>query len=264
MNKRWFVLIALFLVRTGTSQDIVTNPLRRDGFGGQFQTIIYSAIYAELNGKAYRYTPFTSMEHNYDNDSQFLQKKEELINFIGNFEINKNLSIQSTGSHCDYIRFFENNLQRCADSLSLKKIKQVFRSNKERIDYFDDEHLNIAVHIRRPNPHDSRIEGTNTPDRLYINIINALRDFYSPANLLFHIYSQGDVEAFKTTFCEKDIVFHINEPLEKTFTSLVLADVLVTSPSSLSYTAGILSEGTVYYVPFWHPPLPHWITIAND
>ena len=50
----------------------------------------------------------------------------------------------------------------------------------------------------------------------------------------------------------------INESIEDTFTSLVLADVLVISKSSYSYIAGILSEGIVYYQPFWHSPLPNW------
>jgi hypothetical protein len=54
---------------------------------------------------------------------------------------------------------------------------------------------------------------------------------------------------------------HINESVENTFTGMVLADVLVTAASSLSYTAGILSEGIVYYIPFWHVALPHWISI---
>ena len=44
---------------------------------------------------------------------------------------------------------------------------------------------------------------------------------------------------------------------------MVLADVLVAGASSFSYTAGILAEGTVYYTPFWHEPLPHWISIET-
>jgi hypothetical protein len=42
---------------------------------------------------------------------------------------------------------------------------------------------------------------------------------------------------------------------------MVLADILVTGASSFSYTAGLLSEGIVYYIPFWHAPLPHWTPV---
>ena len=84
---------------------------------------------------------------------------------------------------------------------------------------------------------------------------------YSFNRPVFHIYSQGDEEDLWDAFKEDDIVLHINESVEDTFTSMVLADVLVTSRSSFSYTAALLSEGEVYYIPFWHPPLPHWKVI---
>jgi len=246
---------------------IITNPSRTDGFGAQFQTIIYSVIFAELTGHHFIYTPFTSVEHNYNNDPNFIQKLENLINFFNHFEINKDEGFQyiqtKNGYDAHYfISFFENNLHECIKSQSLKKIKKIFRSNKKKENYFNNEKLNIAVHIRRQNSHDNRIDGTNTPDSIFIKIIQFLRDLYCSKNPQFHIYSQGDIEAFKKIFPEDDIVLHINESIEETFSAMVLADVLVTSRSSFSYTAGILSEGIVYYIPFWHPPLSNWIPLT--
>jgi len=249
------ILLMAFTLQ-GFAEEIITNPSREDGFGGQFQTIIYSCIYAELNNQPFRYTPITNMEHNYDNDPDFIKKKEQLINFIGNFEINEDLSLQKTKDVHFFINFFDNNMGSCVNGSSLKRIKEIFRSNKKN--YFNCEHLNIAVHIRRPNPHDSRLEGADTPDSVYLRIIHLLRELYASENPLIHIYSQGDIEAFKNTFGADDVVFHIDESIEQTFTAMVFADVLVTSRSSFSYVAGILSEGVVYYIPFWHPPLPHW------
>ena len=245
--------------RTNLSCDkIITNSSIGDGFGAQFQTIIYTVIYAELNGIKFLYTPFKKMEHNYDNDINFLKKKEDLINFIGNFEINEDLILQSKMSRPD---FFEKNLTVCAESASLKKIKDLFRSNKNRDDYFADNNLNIAIHVRRPNAHDSRIAGTDTTDEIYLRIIDTLRGIYRLKSPLFHIYSQGNLESLEKVYCANDVILHVNGPVEEAFTSMVLADVLVTGTSSLSYTAGILSEGTVYYMPFWHPPLPSWVIL---
>ncbi len=261
------VLHAVVIRQAGFSDElsskgeIITNPSRSDGFGAQFQGLIYSVIYAELNGKEFLYTPFRSMEHNYDDDPHFLERKEQLINFIGNFEINENLDIQPP-SHRTYYEFFENNLPLCVSSNSLKKIKKVFRQNKNKSDYFDDDHLSIAIHVRRPNSHDNRTQGPDIPDEVYAKIIKFLRCSYASQNPLFHIYSQGDVGSFEERFGSSDTVLHINESVEETFSSMVLADVLVTTVSSLSYVAGILSEGTVYYIPFWHPPLPTW-TVLN-
>jgi hypothetical protein len=61
----FFIYITLFLSLTPKIQsEIISNPCRTDGFGAQYQTIIYSVIYAELNNKEFRYSPFKKMEHN--------------------------------------------------------------------------------------------------------------------------------------------------------------------------------------------------------
>jgi hypothetical protein len=245
-----------------TAHEMITNPYRNDGFGAQFQTIIYAIIYAELNNKEFKYTPFQLMDHNYGNDTDFIKKKEELINVRDFFPINDDPTIQGIISPRKYIDFFEHHLFECARSRALKYIRQIFRSNKNRSHYFNDENLNIAIHIRRPNPHDVRIEGTDTPDDIYVKMIETFRSTYRSNAPLFHIYSQGNLEEFQTKFAGKDIIFHINESIEDTFTSMVLADILMTSRSSFSYTAALLSEGLIYYMPFWHPPLSTWINIA--
>lgn len=241
-------------------EEIITNSNNTapDGFGSQFQEIICAVIYAELNNKKYVYTPFTKMDHNYNNDPDFIARKEQLINFIGNFEIiNENHVMYENINHK---AFFDANVVKCAKSLSLKKIKKIFRANKDTNNYFKNKNFNIAIHLRRPNPHDSRISGTNLADNLYYNIINKLRIIYSSKKPIFHLYSQGNSENF-AMFNYHDTILHLNESVEDTFTSMVLADVLVAGTSSFSHTAAILSENIVYYIPFMHVPLPHWISV---
>jgi len=251
--------ISFIFQQTCHAKQIITNPRRSDGFGGQFQTIIYSVIYAELNNADYVYTPFSQMEHNYDNDSDFIAKKEWLINFIDNFEINKDNAIFPTTYFVT--NFFEQNLNACYHSLALQKIKTIFKTNKKRDMYFDGTRFNIVVHLRRHNAHDCRIDGTDTPNSTYLEIINKLRKVYENKNPIFHIHSQGN-ENFEE-FNASDIIFYLDTTVEDSFISMVFADVLVTSRSSFSYTAGIISEGTVYYMPFWHPPMPNWISIPE-
>lgn len=241
-------------------KNVVTNPKRTDGFGAQFQTIIYAIIYAEQEGKTFIYTPFQQMEHNYDNDAQFLQKKEWLVNLKDSFPLNSNPHLQ-TISTIDFIRYFEQHLDVCAKSHALKNIKAIFRQNKDRSKYFG-EGYHIAVHVRKHNLHDNRIDGTNTPDSVYLTTIERLRQKYTSHRPFFHLYSQGKEEDFKI-YTGSDFVWHLNESVEDTFIGLVLADALVTSRSSFSYTAALLSEGSVYYMPFWHPSLPTWISLAN-
>jgi hypothetical protein len=233
----------------------VTNPARQDGFGAQLQGIIGYAVLAEMTGAKFVYTPFTSMEHNYINDPGFLSSKEKLINFVGNFPTVDQYPglispVLGTEWYCD------NQIQQCAKSKILKKIKTVFRANKNP-DYFANGKFNIALHIRRPNSHDTRLAGADVPDQTFLNIMQSLQQQYIGKDYILHIYSQGAAKSF-VRFQQDKVQLHLNESIEDTFTALVYADVLVTSPSSFSYTAGLLSNGEVYYMPFWHPPLPGW------
>lgn len=238
----------------------VTNLARQDGFGAQYQTLIYSAIYADLHDMEFVYTPFAKMEHNYDNDPDFLAKKEWLINFKSNFKTDyQDLPTLNWG---EMIQFFESNLQRCRTSNALKKLKQMFRANKETNHYRTQNHLNIVIHLRRPNPHDNRIYGADISDEVYLSIVNRLRKLYKDQNPIFHIHSQGKPENF-VKFHMADVILHLNDSVEDSFTQMVLADILVTTRSSLSYAAGILCEGTVYYISFWHPPLPGWTPVEE-
>ena len=79
---------------------------------------------------------------------------------------------------------------------------------------------------------------------------------------MFHIQSQGKSENFKQ-YVAPDVILHLNESVEDSFIPMVLADVLVTSPSSFGYAAALISEGTVYYMPYWHPPLPGWKLVTD-
>lgn len=252
------LILTLFFTAIILPSELITNTIQTDGFGSQFQNILSAAIYAELNGKKFVYTPFEEMEHNYFNEENFVQKKELLINFIGNF----NIALKDSYTCSNSKNFFDNNINRCAESESLKYIKKLFRQNKAYTDYFDPNYLNIAIHIRRPNKDDNRISGANIPDSYFLEVIDKLREIYKPMKLLIHIYSQGDIKNFKL-FKSRDTILHIDESVEDTFASMVFADILVTCASSFSYTAGLLSNGIIYYIPFWHKPLPHWINLKN-
>ncbi len=255
INFCMFFIVVLYA--HAVHAEYITNPHQVDGFGSQFQNIIAAAIYAELVQKPFVYNPFQAMEHNYDNDPTFLAKKEKFINFIGNFELND--GSYGANNAISYKPIIDKYPELCAQSATLAKIKRLFRANKDA-DYFKNGRFNIAIHLRRPNQQDNRVEGTNTPDQLFLDTINALRTLYRDKNPLFHIYSQGDSTRFQA-YQADDIMLHLDESVEDTFQGFVFADVLVIGASSFSYTAALLSEGPVYYIPFWHNPLPGWISV---
>ena len=239
---------------------------RSDGFGAQFQTMICCILMAENSGNNYIHAPIKSMEHNYDNDPEFISKVENFMNLKNNYDcINSetNLSEIKTLDIWSIIHNFEANINNYLNSESLKNIKRCFWENKNR-NFFNNDKINVAVHIRRPNSNDNRIDGTDTPLNFYFDIIDKIKQKYAETdkNLLFHIYSQNDINEYDN-FDKSNLCFHLNENLFDTFTGLVAADILITSRSSFSYVAAILSDGEVYYQSFQHIPGEKWIVCSN-
>jgi hypothetical protein len=234
---------------------------RHDGFGAQFQTVIYGIIITETTGNKYVHSPIKTMEHNYNNDPTFLKKIDELMNISSNYtciqdiETNEPLKIWTIS---ELIGTFERNMNLFLNSDSFIRVKECFWKNKNK-NFFNNNKYNVAVHIRRPNKHDNRIEGANEALEYYFNIIRKIRNQNINKQVMFHIYSQNEQSDYDHLDIQEDICFHLNESLSDTFIGLVAADALVTSGSSLSYTAALLSEGEIYYKPFWHPPRENWI-----
>jgi hypothetical protein len=230
----------------------VTNFRRSDGFGAQYQTIVFSVLYADLLGVPFVYTPLDTVEHNYSEDPQYVEKLEEFIN-IKNFYKHVDTALDTKVLSKVEYQHVEQNLDTCLTSQAFRQIKALFHENKVQV--FDKEVLHIAVHIRRSNKFDIGDYGY-TEDAYYHRIISHIRNSYEEAKT-FHIYSQGSLDQFES-FKSEDTVFHLDEPIESTFYSMVTADILVMSKGSFSYTAALLSDGIVYYLPFWHKPSSKW------
>jgi len=236
---------------------------RTDGFGAQFQTMICCILIAEHYGNYYIHTPIKLMEHNYNNDPTFIEKVENYMNLKNNYnclnnETNKyNIKIINA---IDIINKFESNINVYLHSQSLQKLKRCFWDNKNKY-FFNNNKINVGVHIRVPNIHDYNnfeVELRLTPINYYFNIINQIKQKYFDKELLFHIYSQNDISDYDK-FDKTNIEFHLNENVFDTFTGLAAANILIMSKSSFSYSAAIISDGEIYYQPFWHIPGPNWI-----
>lgn len=236
-----------------------TSLKSSDGFGAQYQRIIQTYIYCKLTGLQFVYTPFDKIEHNYNNDPTFVNQKEEIVNLYNKLTLlNGNMA-----KEIDYgsivMRWFEHNIDIACDSQHMSFIKKCFWENKDR-DVYKNNKKNIAVHVRRSNSHDQGLAGerVTTPDEYYLNVMNNIRQQHQGSDLQFHIYSQGKVEDF-AKYNGDDVELHINEDIDVSFVCMVGADILVTSPSSLSYVAALISDGEIYFKRFWHKSRNNWI-----
>lgn len=231
----------------------------RDGFGSQYQKIIVTYIYCKMHNLNFVYTPLKEVEHNYNNDDSYINKLENLINLKDNIP---NIETHSNVEFLDYnlvIRdYIENNIDKCCESEHMNFIKNAFWENKST-NFFNNNKINIAIHIRRDNICDKGCAGarSSTPNSYYLNIMNIIREKYKDKELLFHIYSQGDLDSFKDLE-NSDVTFYLNDDVVETFIAMVSANILVISPSSFSYVAALISDGEIYYKDFWHRPRKNW------
>jgi hypothetical protein len=231
-----------------------------DGFGSQYQKIIQTYIFCKINSLNFLYNPISKVEHNYDNDENYINKLESLINLKENItNVNEENDVKKIDFGSVVMPFFEKNIDLCCETEYMKFIKNCYWENKDK-KFFNNNKFNVSIHIRRQNYMDRGLAGdrATTPNSYYLNIMNLIRQKYKDKEIIFHVYSQGDINNF-TDLSDNDVMFYINHDIIETFKGLVSAEALVTSPSSLSYVAGLLSDGEVYYKKFWHNPKKEWI-----
>ncbi len=238
--------------------------VHNDGFGSQYQKIKETYIYCRKHNLQFAYKPFDTVEHNYDADENYNNKLENLINLKNNIiNVERNMNIEVLNYHDSRVIYnFEDNINEYCESEHMDFIKKCFWQNKDR-NYFNNNKINVAVQIRRENAHDKGLAGerATTPNNYYLNVMNNIREKYKDIGrqLLFHIYSQGDIDQFQELTNDNDVKFYLNYHIVETFIGMVSADILVISPSSFSYVAALISDGEIYYKNFWHKPRKNWI-----
>lgn len=253
---------------------ITHTEYKYDGFGENYKTLILTMTFAEFSNIKFLYSPFKELYHTNDYKN-FNEKMESMINLkkyleVVNEQISEKYNVFNV-RRMDLLSFFDNNIDFFEKSKTIKLIKSAFKEKninpwkrETKYDYTND--INIAIHIRRPDIYDRNLyrydydDRLSVPSSLYVTIIKQFLACYN--NVKIHIYSQllnnqSEFDLYKSIDQNK-IVLHIDEPLDKTFIEMVYADILVMAPSALSYTAAVLSDSIIYYIPFNCPPLSHW------
>jgi hypothetical protein len=244
---------------------LLTNDLREDGFGAQYQSILWSILLAEVNGHIFLYSDIPHMDNPTSNSKQFLEDAVQEMNIKGKFR-----PVDTVGKQLIFAPkwpFFygeiETNMEKYHSSDSFKKLQTLYFENKTTP--YDTNHTHVAVHIRRPMRFDTGTMGSDTPNTYYTNQMRRIQDFFKEASkpLLFHIFSQGKESDFQELI-EFPVKFHLDDDTFQTFRGFVFADILITSKSSFSYVGALLSKGIIFYKPFWHPPRAHWTIFPEE
>ena len=102
-------------------------------------------IHCREDNLNYIYSPLKSVEHNYDNDSNYINKLENLMNLKDNIQ-NQSETLLQEIKFGDIRNNFEQNIDNYCNSETMKFIKECFWKNKER-DHFKNNKLKILFVI---------------------------------------------------------------------------------------------------------------------
>ena len=138
-------------------------------------------------------------------------------------------------------------------------LKEKFFSSKKRSKdklIYNIKDFNIAVHIRVGDimNNEKLINERFLDINYFIKTINkSLSIINTPKKKIIHIFSGDKLESFSKLTNFKNIKFCHNLNQYKTFLHFVYADLLITSKSSFSYKAALISKGIkVSPKNFWH------------
>ena len=250
----------------------ITNKCCGDDFGSQYYYLIAILLNCYANGYTFVYNKLTHMENNYDN----IERMENLMNLRPHFTPFGDESLNNafiTIYDMTIKNVIHANIDYYTSDEYMRRIKDMFWANKDAHTLFDNNgKLNVVLYLPEnasvlPNDPENATVLPNDPENatvlpydIYVNTIQTLRDQYN-GNLTFHIYAQGSIDAFQCFSAEEDTIIHMNENIESTFISMVAADMLIVTNSSLSYTAALLSNGIIYYQSNINPPRNTWISL---
>jgi hypothetical protein len=250
------------------------NDIWNDGFGAQIQRILSIYILSKIFNLNYFHSNII-LNRNIDGlslkditDESYLEKfnnlfielnnnsiiefNEEIrmnvfdidqINLIISKQIDFNVLIRICGCH-DYI---DNN------STILDKF---IPHSLSWIDSKLNEHLNIAVHIRRGDVSTQHVDRYVYID-FYIDIINNLTNILSGYLFEYNIYcdsiTSDEMNELIMKCSTSKMTFHINTDVIQTFMAFVNCDILIAGKSSFSYAASFLRQkGIILYIPIRH------------
>lgn len=249
----WLVLISIFirffLERLENFSDAATTKFytvkssSNDGFGAQYHALMSGIAYCKNKGLIYVHTPFEAVSHG--------GNARELNEFTGISTPMKPEAATNliTEPYSEEVHWSERPSEYYTDDV-IKTLRQYYYSTKKP----NIPPPDIALHIRRGDvtAEYAKRFTTNKENKQAIRMLQEKYPDYA-----ITIFSEGKNSDFAELVSD-NITLKLNGSVTDTFHSLVTAKVLVTAKSSLSYSAAILNENTVYYQDFWHKPLDHW------
>jgi len=136
----------------------------------------------------------------------------------------------------------------------------------------EDGKVNVAIHIRRGDIMAMMKAGVGSWRERYVDLdyfvdlAKEVEALCGRNRVCFNIFSQGDLADFQVFDCLSNVHYRLDYDVFASFHNLVMADVLIGSPSSFSYLPSLFSDGVkIFRSPFWHdlPDEPEWVRFED-
>ncbi len=262
----------------------ITTRGKTDGAGAQANACMSAMAFANATGIKYVHTPFQSVAHAEEDPATWTQNWEAFFGLgVDEVTADPGATLVNLKSFLDqpqlwkrpdiiiHAEHFHDFCNRQPDSYHaiLPRLRAKFEAGGGQQICLSEvsNELIIAVHIRRG---DVSQKDAVTASRYTDNqrILTTIKQCQSMSERLgqpyrVNIYSEGRAEDFQI-FADIGASLKIGLNPFTTVLGLVNADILITAKSAFSFVAGLLSDRTKIYEPFWTKAPSDWITLNAD
>lgn len=172
----------------------------------------------------------------------------------------------------------QNTFEIAYPSLHLRRLYRSHPEFEARLDLRAQGKVNVSVHVRRRNQvdmlnasvHDSssaayksRYLGMD----YFLSLCRIVEEALGADCVQFNIFSQGEPAKFEAFKELRHVRLCLDTNPYETFHNLTLSDILITSPSSFSFKAGMLCPGLkLAKYPWWHqiPSDEEWVRVNEN
>lgn len=258
---------------------LITCRDRDDGGGAQISARISTMIFARLKGLTYAHSPVADVAHVPAGTSpeDWSRRWEEFFN-LGEGSLQA-WAVEQVGiypvvpvakphrflprsrrlyvvAHCHKVT----DRHPAAWAAIAPELRRKYQlSPKPALPGYDDERVQIAVHLRRGDVGSSgQFSERFTPDEVVLSRIRRVLDAVGPDRATVRLFSQGSPGDF-LAFSDLGVQLHLDDDVFETFHHFVRSDILFVAKSTFSYLGGVIGGNVCICEPFWHPSLPGWL-----
>jgi len=274
-------MICFNLLRVLSPEQCYVTCFRCDGIGAQAHAILATMLFAFQANIKYIHTPLEQVAHKpkdiidwesrWNNFFGFNNYSEVVDNFNFNLFKYRNFPTYKIEKNTIFTLndpFWVLDINPDSFNEIQSRIVYCYRLSPKR-NYLHKSRscnsLQISVHVRRGDALLSENSHRLTDEFYTFNCLTKITKVLKDCGYDYHIhiFSEGNIKDFIYLNKLNNTNFWLNEDAFMTFDSLVSADILLLSKSSFSYSSALLANGIVFYEPFWHNPLSHWISLDD-